>query len=613
MAQLPPLFLDSVVLLSGAVVAGPLFKRIGLGTVLGYLAAGMVIGPVTGFIKDADEILHFAELGVVMLLFIIGLELKPSRLWSMRFDIFGMGTFQVVSCGLVLTMLASFLFDRPSQAIIAGFGLALSSTAFALQVIEENGDTNSPHGRKAFSILLLQDMAIVPLLALVPLLSYRTDTGIGWNDFGKGIGAIAVMMLAGRYLLDPLFRTIAKTGAREVMIAAALLIVFGSAMLMQAAGLSMALGAFLAGVLLADSSYRHELEADIEPFRGLLLGLFFMAIGMSLELEVLVRNWYLILFCVPVAMAVKAVLIYISCRLFKTGHVTSVRTAAVITQHGEFGFVLFSAALSMGILDRATTSFLISCVVFSMVLTPLAVRLGEMLLARVKVSEPDEDFDGAGSTVLMIGFSRMGQVASQTLLAGGVDVTIIDNSPEQIRNAARFGFRIYFGDGTRKEVLRLAGIEQAELVAVCTHKAETTNRIISIIEREWPQKLIYARAYDRAHTLQLMGMDVDFHIRETFESALVFGKKMLEGLGRSHEDADAIIEDVRKRDDERLVVQKSEGLLAGSHMLHTKAVRPEPLIDPHRNPGQRREESQDMRRPDPATGPDAAPTGGQGG
>ena len=598
MAQLPPLFLDTVVLLSGAVVAGPLFKRIGLGTVLGYLAAGIVIGPVIGFIKDADEILHFAELGVVMLLFIIGLELKPSRLWAMRYDIFGMGTLQVVSCGLALTMLASFMFDRPNQAIIAGFGLALSSTAFALQVIEENGDTNSPHGRKAFSILLLQDMAIVPLLALVPLLSYRNEAGIGWNDFAMGLGAIAAIMLAGRYLLDPLFRTIAKTGAREVMIAAALLIVFGSAMLMQAAGLSMALGAFLAGVLLADSSYRHELEADVEPFRGLLLGLFFMAIGMSLELNVLAQTWYLILICVPVAMIVKAVLIYISCRLFKTSHASSVRTAAVITQHGEFGFVLFSAALSMGVLDRATTSFLIACVVFSMMLTPLAVRLGELLLSRVKVNEPDEDFDGAGSTVLMIGFSRMGQVASQALLAGGVDVTIIDNNPEQIRNAARFGFRIYFGDGTRAEVLRLAGIEQAELVAVCTHKAEITNRIIRIIEHQWPQKLIYVRAYDRAHTLQLMGMDVDFHIRETFESALVFGEKMLEGLGRSHSEASEIIEDVRRRDDERLMVQKSEGLLAGSHMLHTKAVRPEPLIDPHRNQDEARHQSHDMQIPE---------------
>ncbi|MEZ5871793.1 MAG: monovalent cation:proton antiporter-2 (CPA2) family protein [Nitratireductor sp.] len=609
MAQAPPLFVDAVVLLSGAVLAGPLFKRIGLGTVLGYLAAGFLIGPLVGFIEDADEILHFAELGVVMLLFIIGLELKPSRLWSMRYDIFGMGTFQVVSCGLALTMLASFIFNNPNQAIIAGFGLALSSTAFALQVIEENGDTNSSHGRKAFAILLLQDMAIVPLLALVPLLSYRSGTGLGWNNFAMGLGAIAAILLAGRYLLDPLFRVIAKTGAREVMIAAALLVVFGSAMLMQAAGLSMALGAFLAGVLLADSSFRHELEADVEPFRGLLLGLFFMAIGMSLELKVLAQYWYFIALCVPVAMIVKAVLIYISCRLFNTGHATSVRTAAVIAQHGEFGFVLFSTALSLGILDRATTSILIACVVLSMALTPLAVRLGEMLLARVKVNLPDEDFEGAGSTVLMIGFSRMGQVASQALLAGGVDVTIIDNNPEQIRNAARFGFRIYFGDGTRTEVLRLAGIEEAELVAICTHKAETTNRIISIIEREWPQKLIYVRAYDRAHTLQLMEMDVDFHIRETFESALVFGSKMLEGLGRSHEEAAEIIDDVRKRDDARLVVQKSEGLLAGSHMLHTRAVRPEPLIDPRRNKEERGGESHDMQPAEPMAQAGQKPAG----
>ncbi|MFZ1814657.1 MAG: monovalent cation:proton antiporter-2 (CPA2) family protein [Rhizobiaceae bacterium] len=580
MASIPPLFLDTIVLLGGAVIAGTLFKRMGLATVLGYLAAGIVIGPIVGFIGDAEEILHFAELGVVMLLFLIGLELKPSRLWAMRYDIFGMGTMQVILCGLILSLLAGFLFDRVNQAIIAGFGLALSSTAFALQMLEESGDTNSLHGRKAFAILLLQDIAIVPLLALVPLLSNRNETGLGWNEFMIGLAAIAVIMLAGRYLLDPLLRAIAKTGAREVMIAAALLVVFGSAMLMQAAGLSMALGAFLAGVLLADSTFRHELEADIEPFRGLLLGLFFMAVGMSVDIGVLARYWYVIVICVPVAMAVKAVLIYIPGRLFGNSHAASVRTAAVLTQHGEFGFVLFSAALSYGILDRDASSILISIVVLSMILTPASIRLGEIVLDRVKVEEPDEDFEGAGSPVLIIGFSRMGQVASQALLAGGVEVTIIDNDPVQIRNASRFGFRIYFGDGTRPDVLKLAGIEQAELVAICTHKPEATNKIVEIISRQWPQKLLYVRAYDRGHALALMKMDVDYHIRETFESALVLGGKMLEALGSSREEAESLVADVRRRDAERLIVQKSEGIMAGSHMLHVKPVRPEPLLEP---------------------------------
>lgn len=581
MASVPPVFVDAIVLLSGAVIAAPLFKRIGLGTVLGYLAAGIVIGPIVGFVREAEEILHFAELGVVMLLFIIGLELKPSRLWAMRWDIFGLGSVQVISCGLALALLGGLLLDSAGEAVIVGFGLALSSTAFAMQMLDESGETNTAHGRKAFAILLLQDMAIVPLLALVPLLSGRGETGLGWQAFGAGLAAVAVLVVAGRYLLNPLFRVLARTGAREVMIAAALLIVFGSAMLMQLAGMSMALGAFLAGVLLAESAFRHELEADIEPFRGILLGLFFMAIGMSLDLRVLLANWHLVLACVPAAMAVKGALVYVACRLFGTGHETSVRTAAVLTQHGEFGFVLFSAALSAGVLGRELTSILIAAVILSMILTPVSVRLGALMVRRAAADDqPEENFDGAGSPVLMIGFSRMGQVAAQSLLAGGVDVTIIDNDAERIRSASKFGFRIYFGDGTRLDVLRAARIDEARLVAICTHKPLVTTKIVELVTRHWPDKLIYVRAYDRTHMLALMDMDVDFIIRETFESAMVMGERMLEGLGRPPDEARSIAEDVRRRDTERLLIQHSEGIQAGSHMLHTRAVKPEPLIEP---------------------------------
>ena len=581
MADVQPFFIDAIVLLAGAVITAPLFKRIGLGTVLGYLAAGVIIGPIIGFIREPEDILHFAELGVVMLLFIIGLELKPSRLWAMRYDIFGLGTLQVILCGLALSLVGGLLLDTVGRAIILGFGLALSSTAFALQVLEEAGETNTAHGRRAFAILLLQDMAIVPLLALVPLFSRQGEAGLGWGQFGAGLAAIAVLVLAGRYLLNPLFRVIAKAGAREVMIAAALLVVFGAAMLMQLAGMSMALGAFLAGVLLAESSFRHEIEANIEPFRGLLLGLFFMAIGMSLDLRVLLDYWYVILAAVPVAMAIKSVLIYIACRLFRSPHAVAIRVAAVLPQHGEFGFVLFSAALSMGVIDRQLSSILIAIVILSMILTPFSVRLGERLLERTKdEEEPEEDFEDAGSPVLMIGFSRVGQVASQALLASGIEMTIIDNDPENIRNASRFGFRIYFGDGQRAEVLRAAGIDQAELVAICTHKPEVTTKIIELVSRNWPQKLIYVRTFDRAHALQIMDMDVDFQIRETFESALVLGGKMLEALGRSPEEAQAVVSEVRRRDVERLLIQKSEGIHAGAHMLHTRAVKPEPLIEP---------------------------------
>lgn len=560
-------------------IAAPVFSRIGLGTVLGYLAAGIVLGPLFSYIKEPEDILRFAELGVVMLLFIIGLELKPSRLWSMRYDIFGLGLVQVLTCGAALTLLAALVLDSANQAIVAGFGLALSSTAFSLQLLEEKGDINTLYGRKAFSILLLQDMAIVPLLMLLPLLSRRGDSGVDYSQFLIGLAAIAALILAGRYALNPIFRILAKAGAREVMIAAALLLVFGSAMLMQAVGLSMALGAFLAGVLLADSSYRHDLEANIEPFRGLLLGLFFMAIGMSLELAVLIKFWYLILLFVPVTMLVKAVFIYIAARLFRTPHISSIRTAATLTQHGEFAFVLFSAALSLGIVNREFTSFMIAVVILSMILTPVSVRLGERLI-RVEDDHMEEDFEGAGSSILMIGFSRMGQVASQTLLAAGCDMTIIDNDPERISNASEFGFRIYFGDGRRADVLRSAGIAQTDMVAVLTARKEVTDKIVDLIQREWPGKRLYVRTYDRAHELEMMEKGVDYHLRETFESALVFGGKMLEGLGVGFEEAKDIVNDIRHRDYERLAVQRSEGIQAGSHMLHVKPVRPEPLVEP---------------------------------
>lgn len=574
--------MDAIVLLTGAVAAAPIFKRIGLGTVLGYVAAGIAIGPITGYVTDADEILHFAELGVVMLLFIIGLELQPSRLWALRYDIFGMGTTQVITCGLALSLLIGLGLDTFEKSVIAGFGLALSSTAFAMQYLQDKGETSSVHGRKALAILLLQDIAIVPLLALLPLLSNRGEAGLGWVQFIEGLAAIAVLILVGRYLLNPVLRFIAKAGAREVMIAAALLLVFGSAMLMQAVGLSMALGAFIAGVLLAESSYRHEIEANIEPFRGLLLGLFFLAIGMSLELGAIVKYWYIIIAFVPASMVVKAVFIYISARLFGTGHSSAIRTAAMLTQHGEFAFVLFSAALALGLVDREFTSFMIAVVILSMALTPASVWLGEHLISNAGPEELEEDFEGAGSPVMMIGFSRMGQVASQTLLAAGCEMTIIENDPDRIRSASEFGFRIYFGDGTRADVLRAAGIEQTSMVAVLTAKPDVTDKIVDLIRREWPEKRLYVRTYDRTHTLEMMERGVDYQLRETFESALVFGGKMLEGLGFSHDEATDIVDDIRHLDYERLLVQRSEGFQAGRHMLHTKPVKPEPLIEPRK-------------------------------
>ncbi|MFY8099474.1 MAG: cation:proton antiporter, partial [Allorhizobium sp.] len=396
------------------------------------------------------------------------------------------------------------------------------------------------------------------------------------------VGAVIAMILAGRYLLTPMFQIIARTGAREVMIAAALFVVLGSAYLMQVAGLSMAMGAFLAGVMLAESSYRHELEADIEPFRGLLLALFFIAVGLSLELQVITDNLLLIALAVPVLMAVKALVIYTICRIAGSSRNDAIQIAMLLPQGGEFGFVLFTTAATAGLFSGAQASLLISIVTLSMALTPLTAMIGQRLLSRdaAEKEEMEEDFEGAGSDVLMIGFSRFGQIAAQILLASGRDVTILDDSPDRIRQAATFGFRIYFGDGTRLDMLRAAGIEKAKIVAVCTHKKEITDKIVDLIRSEYPDVRLFVRAYDRIHSLELRAKDVEYELRETFESGLLFGRRTLEGLGATEDEAYEIGEDIRRRDEERLKLQAQEGILAGRELMHKRPVKPEPLIKP---------------------------------
>lgn len=574
---------EVLLMLGGALLAAPIFKRLGLGTILGYLAAGVVIGPILHQIRDGEELLGVAELGVVFLLFLIGLELKPSRLWAMRHDIFGLGAAQVIVTGLVLAGLTLATgIEQWDGALIIGFGLALSSTAFAMQILDERGDTNTRYGQRAFSMLLLQDLAIVPLLALIPLLAEQApeDTTSAFEDFMIALAAIAALLAAGRYLLNPLFQIIARTGAREAMIAAALFVVLAAAMLLQMAGLSMAMGAFLAGVLLADSSYRHELQADVEPFRGILLGLFFMAVGLSLHLDVIFDRWLLILVATPALMLVKSLVVYGLCRFTGSPHNDAVRIALVLPQGGEFGFVLFSAASAAGIFSAGLASLLIAVVTISMALTPIAAALSRFLLVEDLEEEIEEDFEGAGADVLMIGFSRFGQIAAQILLAGGREVTVIDHSTDRVRQAANFGFRIYFGDGTRKDVLRAAGIERAKIVAICTQGKATTDRIVDLVQSEYPNATVFARSYDRIHTLSLRARGVQHDVRETFESALVFGKETLEELGVEPDDALAISDDIRRRDVARLELQAAEGISAGRHMLHSKPVKPEPLVKP---------------------------------
>jgi monovalent cation:H+ antiporter-2, CPA2 family len=582
MSQSHALFSEAILLLGGAVVSAPLFKKLGLGTVLGYLAAGVVIGPLAKLITGGGEILSVAELGVVFLLFIIGLELKPARLWQMRKDIFGLGSAQVLVSGGALTALAYFSGLVTWQgAVVAGYGLSLSSTAFVLPILDDRSALNTPYGQRAFSILLFQDLAIVPLLAIVAFIGPDGDEGgFSFQSAANAIGAIVGLVVAGKYLLTPLFGVIGRTGAREAMIAAALFVVLGAATLMEFAGLSMAMGAFLAGLLLAESSFRHELEADIEPFRGILLGLFFMAVGLSLQIQVVVDNWLAILIAVPLIMATKAAVIYALSRIAGSPHNSALKNGFLLSQGGEFGFVLFTAAASAAVFPPATASLLIAIVTMTMALTPLVAAIPLLLIVPEKAEQLDEDFEGAGADVFMIGFSRFGQIAAQILLAGGRSVTIIDHSADRIRQASRFGFRIYFGDGTRKDVLEAAGIAKAKIIAVCTHKAEITDRVVALVQSEYPAARIFVRSYDRVHSLALRARGVDYEVRETLESGLLFGQKTIEALGVPMDEAIAIAEDIRERDEARLQLQQAEGIAAGREFLLNRPVVPEPLVKP---------------------------------
>ena len=571
-----------IVFLAASVIAVPLFKRLKLGSVVGYLAAGIVIGPAgLSFFDDPESILAAAELGVVMLLFIIGLELNPSRLWSMRRDIFGFGLAQIVICGAAIALIAHLLGLNWPAAIIIGAGLALSSTAFAVPLMEEHSELTQPHGQRAFSILLMQDLAIVPLLALVTFMAQGDKASASWTQTLGVLAAVAVVVVFARYLLNPLFRILANSNAHEIMTAAALLVVLGAAFIMQAAGLSMAMGAFLAGVLLAESSFRHELEADIEPFRGLLLGLFFMAIGMGIDTHLVINQIGTIALIVIGLMTLKAFIIYTLSRVTGSTNSDAVRIAGVLSQGGEFAFVLFSAAALNGLFSASLSNLLLASVTISLALTPLAYALANRLSRIGQVEEEMEmDFSDAKGKVVIIGFGRFGQVVAQFMLAQGVEVTAIERDVEQIRAASRFGFRVFYGDGTRLDVLRAAGAENASLIALCIVKDDASNKIVELAQAHFPLAKLYVRAYDRRQALRLLRQNVDYQIRESYESAIAFGKAALEGLGFTYEQAEEIEEDIRRRDSERMALQLAEGEAAGINLMHTKAVVPEPLVQP---------------------------------
>ncbi len=561
-----------VILLGAAVVAVPLFKRAGLGSVLGYLAAGLAIGPFgLGLFSDPMAILHVAELGVVMFLFIIGLEMQPSRLWAMRRDIFGLGLAQVlVSMGL-LSLVGLALGYPFAPALVSGTGFVLTSTAIVMQMLEERGTISAPKGQRIVSILLLEDLAIVPLLALVAFLApggEEVTLADRAQGIALGLGAIAILILAGRYLLNPIFSLLAAAQAREVMTAAALLVVLGAALWMEVGGLSAAMGAFLAGVLLSESSYRHQLEADVEPFRGLLLGLFFLAVGMALDLSVVARNWQLILIAVIALTLLKMLAIYSVARLFKASHREAVERLVLMAQGGEFAFVLYAAALSVGLINAEENATLTAIIILSMVMTPLFVILHDRLMPKAKVSAeglpaPEDD----GSAVVLIGFGRFGQVVSQPLLRMGHSLTIIDTDPEAITTARDFGFKVYFGDGTRLDILRAAGASHARAVVIAVDNPGAATRIAEMLHHECPQIPIFSRSFDRRHSLALIKAGVARPVRETFESALTMAAMLLRDFGSEEERIAEIMSEVRLRDADRFALQLAGDIYAGRDLM----------------------------------------------
>jgi glutathione-regulated potassium-efflux system ancillary protein KefC len=551
--HIPPLLLQSIVYLGAAVLAVPISKRIGLGSVLGYLLAGIIIGPWgLGLISEPETVLEFAEFGVVMMLFLIGLEINLDKLWALRMPIFGLGGLQVGITLLVACLLAlAFKLDW-RLAVVAGMGIAMSSTAIAMQTLSERGVLDQPAGRAAFSVLLFQDLAVIPLMLLLALLVPGNAVALDNMAIFKAVALVLLIVVGGNYLLRPILRYVANTGLREIFIAFALFLVMGVALLMQLVGLSMALGAFLAGVLLADSEYRQELELDIEPFKGLLLGLFFIAVGMSVDLGLVLRQPLMVLGLALGLVVFKISLLYPLARVFKQGCADALLFALVLSQVGEFAFVIFSAAAQLGIVDAPTTSLLNAVVALSMLTTPLLMLLYGLWARRNlnrKTVEHD-DFD-TQRQVIIGGFGRFGQVIVRLLNGIGIAPTVIEHDPNQIELARQFGFKTYYGDISRPDVLRAAGIAQARLLVLAIDDPKDALDTARYVRKHYPQVRILARARNRTHAFDYMDLNIDA-VRETFFSALRLGEKSLVELGFGSLQAHRAIRKFRKHDEARL-------------------------------------------------------------
>ena len=544
---------DILVLLAAAIVAVPVFQRLGLGSVLGYLAAGAIVGPWGfGFIDQVEEIRYIAEFGVIFLLFIIGIELKPARLWAMRRMVFGLGTAQVMLTGLVIAGLA-LLFDQSLRtALIIGFGLALSSTAFGLQILNERGEMGTVHGRTAFSVLLLQDLAVVPLLTLVSLLAADTALleGIEFAILEAAL-VITFVILVGRFFLSPILRLVATSRTAEVFTAAAVFAVLGTAWLMEEVGLSLALGAFLAGLMMAESHYRHQVIADIQPFRGILLGLFFMGVGMSIDFGLLGRQGVVIAGLVLGLLLIKSVILWALCRLTGVGTPDATRVSLLLSQSGEFGFVLFGLAAISGILAEDLFQFLALVIALTMATTPLMVNLGEYINRRLTKAADRHDvstnhIDAGQPHVIIAGFGRVGRRVARILQAGNVPYLAIDSNADRVLDGRREGFSVFYGDASQVDVLKAAGAGEAGVLVCTLDQAAPAIRLVNIMRQHYPGIAIHARGRDRQNCEQLLKAGATIAISETLEASLQIGAAVLSTMGIIEEDATALIESLRK-------------------------------------------------------------------
>ncbi|MCE0493985.1 glutathione-regulated potassium-efflux system protein KefB [Vibrio salinus] len=534
MAAFTSEFLESgAIFLTSAAIAVPIAQRAGLGSVLGYLIAGVIIGPWgLGLINDVDEILHFAEFGVVMLLFLIGLELNIKKLWKMRGPIIGLGGAQVVVTASLLFSLVHLCGLSWQSSLVVGMGLALSSTAIALRVIEEQKLERSETGNSGFAILLFQDIAVIPMLAILPVLAGKTSGS--WVDAIWMLCGIAGLLLGGKYLLNPLFRYIVMSKVRELFTVASLLLVIGIALLMQSLGLSMALGTFLAGVLLAESEFRHELEIAVEPFKGLLLGLFFIAVGMAVDLGLLLDQPFAVLGSVFLLVCIKGGILYLLARFSGIRLKARSSIAVILSQGGEFAFVLFTAAEGLGLIQSQQSSFLLVVVSISMMTTPLLLSLQKRWFALGLNATSDDlpmDIENTKPKVIIAGFGRFGQIVGRLMYANKIKVTILESDASQIKLLRKYGYHVYYGDATNIELLRVAGADDAEAIVVCTDSPDEVMKIVQICKEHFPHLKVLARARSRIEAYQLLNQGVSQYSRETFLGALDLGRQTLIELG----------------------------------------------------------------------------------